>query len=985
MHLRNLIDKNVTELALNLRSNILNRLQEIQGNKVFSYDEKGLLIARARQAAYVTMGELQTSIRERLSPAPAPTAGRWFYAFVAVITIVLVTTLMLSKCVNFKHELRNRFQYYVSKYMHATNHVTTRGEVERSTFNEAPTVKVKPAFIHSHATSAAARSTASATAQNIAYLLGKVPYMVQESRSDQRKHMEGTRTWYWDKDVTVEPCEDVERPDHLPIHVDSDYYMDMHHYLTDRPRTVMVATFQPEQAAAVRGDYSYTFEKNHEVVYSVGGSGTYRHKIWNYNVDCFSVYRRWFGVRIVSATYLVERRRTSQDHELILLQPVAYWTGIPAMFSYLIESRILTRLEPSIGDYVRLEIQRNGEHQMSTAIAGQYICATIPVEIDNTMCTTERVSKYDLSAAAVECALGPPSQDPEVIAQRKQAAVILTAFHRSGIATPKTGVVFPARDAVRRYQFGAYEEDAKPSLVAFMSPFVHESYAPDKTRGNDQRSVDSRIEAVRADNTTTPFLAQVMAEFVDKLAPVPNVLHPYDHEEVFNKQIRPSQRTLLHQAMHVMGETQRIIKSFVKAESYSKLGDPRMISTINPRDKLEYSRYTYSMASYMKSMRWYAFGLTPRETAQRVADVCSMAKTIYLTDFSRFDGTISPALRDLERMVYLRLFNAAWAYDIVGLHNSQFGLRARTTTGVKYDTGTSRCSGSPETSLLNSTDNAFVTFLSFRMTKMKGEFLSADEAWRKLNKCLFGGDDGLNSDVDPAAYLKACSMLGLRSKITPLARNASGVSFLARVYSPNVWNGDVNSCCDIRRQLSKFHSCTGLPEDVKNIDKLVEKCRGYYMSDKNTPVIGPFVTRVVMLSASYATNPAAKAAAPWTSNSQVDEQYPNDVGSWAQDLLQRQLPQLNLSTFDRFLETCLTLEDCLVPPLLQEPTAPEPVDAVVVLDGQTVHPEKPSAARKQVQSRTKAGTTSQLPPKPPATRGRSELVGRQRKLPPAAN
>ena len=172
--------------------------------------------------------------------------------------------------------------------------------------------------------------------------------------------------------------------------------------------------------------------------------------------------------------------------------------------------------------------------------------------------------------------------------------------------------------------------------------------------------------------------------------------------------------------------------------------DPRAISQIEGPVKLAYSQFIYALSDALKGFEWYAFGKTPRKIAERIAQLCFRAEShADNTDYSRQDGRVNEVVRLFERMLMLALFHPSFHVEMLKLMRSQTGLRARTTFGVKYDTGYARASGSPETSAFNTILNAFIAYLAFRMTRVDGRYLKPEEAWARLG--IYGGDDSLTT------------------------------------------------------------------------------------------------------------------------------------------------------------------------------------------------------------------------------------------------
>jgi hypothetical protein len=868
-----------------------------------------------------------------------------------ILTLTFSLPLVIGLHRMFAFDWRSPFQHLASLVAYHTNLCKFDADLIRSTFNGTPLVHQKPTDGHTHGVSAAHRSTATLTVERIANAMGMHAYFYQRSRCDERAGRDGLRTWWWAKDFTTEPVYTLPGSSSLVVHIDTDYHVDMPSMLIENFQPTVLYTFQPDHAACVRSDYSYTFDAQSNVHYSVHGGGQFSHRVWNYGLDHFTVVKRFLGLPLDVATYLVDKRRVSEDHYLILLTPIARWSGPSALLSYFFSSKVLQPLRVAAGEFLRLVLVSPDCHQISTARVMTHAHATVPVEVDDTIGNLIRVSKNELTMPSVESALGPHPDDKDEVVTRRQQAAILTAYHRTLCTTPPD-VVFPVADSVHRYQYGKYDSEAKPSMVAFMSPMLHESYAPDRTVGNERRAVQSRILDPKSTITeVTPFLHKCMQEFAERLIPVPHLLHPVDYETVTEHQPRPTQRAILTLSETLLADGLRICKSFLKTESVAKPADPRLISTINPVDKRTYSGYMYSFVTLLKHMPWYAFSRPPSGIASAVAVACSDANTVAKTDFSRFDGSLSVVLRELERVCLLRAFAPAYHSELAEVHGAQFNMRGVTTQGEKYDTGAARLSGSPETANFNSLDNAFSSYVAYRKTICEGRYLTPDEAWALLLRCLFGGDDGLVRNMDPKVYVSACTSLGLIPKIELVRRGEFGVMFLARVYSPDVWFGDLNSCCDVLRQLSKLHVSRHLPPKVTAEDKLVAKCRGYIMSDPNTPILGPFCHKVLALSAKVVLTPDVEQIAPYLAKFDAEVQYLNKPARWMDDYVSSL--GLDMPRFERWLTGVHTLHGLLSPPLLREPKPFDKVTETVVVDKQTHYGKE----QKALPARTKRSLT----------------------------
>lgn len=884
-----------------------------------------------------------------------------FLVFVSLAGVVIANVIVLY--IN-GHTYGEIVQTYLTQFL-ARVAIDSQllAEDMRSQFNDLPIPELRRAKDHTHPNSAADRSGASAFIDLLGPLFGRTPYFVQKSRADERNHREGSRTYYWTKDLTSSPGLFMPDDDSLLAFVDVDQYIDMPYLLLTQFKPAVIYTFQPHAVARSTGEFAFTFNAYDEVEYKVVGGGMYKHQVWNYGTDHLIIECRVYGVLLSVATFLVDRRKTSDDHEIILLTPLKKWL-FPFCYLVNLEGRTLQRLKVVHGKFLRLTMHQAGGPTISTGLVGGYIEATIPASIDDMIASIGRMSKHDLTKPQVMSHVNGDDQK----------AVILVEYHRSGLAT-KPDYVFPVPDSIRRYQFEPknFDPDAKPALVPFMSPIIHGCFAPDMCKSNEKQAVKGRVEDIRETTVPTSFLYKVMMEFAERLIPVPHQLDPVDYDVVWEKQGRPSQRHILEAASWSGPKYDQTIKSFVKKEAYANPNDPRLISPICGEDKLEYSRYTYAFTEILKETKWYAFGITPRQTAERVTTVCMHAEhKIFLGDFSRMDGHVSPAFRIFERVCSLRAFRRKYHKEFASLHESQYGRNAVTTHGVKYRTGTARQSGSPETACFNSAGDAVIIFTGLRMTKRNGRFLNANEAWDALG--IYGGDDSMTADVDLATMQRAAKLWGQKISGDEILRGAVGVKFLARCYGPDVWFGDNNSCCDMKRQLAKFHATVCLQSNVTPAMKLLEKCRSFYLTDRKTPVIGQLVTGVMRAVGGMeyveeklkGVKDQLRPMRHWLADVDLADQYPNRRADWMVFLLRTQIPTFDLIRFVKWLENVVDnivakrealsanpqvavdpiqylLNSFLSPPLCAEPLPISLPKKAVVIDDEVMIPPEDSA------------------------------------------
>lgn len=829
-------------------------------------------------------------------------------------------------------------QYAKTKVMRVLmTEPVNRPEVVRNAFNDLPLTEFRTSTAHTHPIAAADRSSASSFIDRLGPVLGRTTYFVQRSRADERNGRPGSRAYYWSKDLNAEAAPLVLPANPLVAFVDVDQYVDMPQFLSDNVHPTVLYTFQPDSVAKVTENYSYSFNADNTVDYHVSGGGKFVQEVWNYSTDHLLLRRTILGIPFRAVAYLVDRRQTSPDHELIMFTPQGSWGWLGAwLATSWLTGRQLTRLQPAQPNgYTRLVTSSTKGVMVSTGRPGSYACANIPIAADDTISVIARTSKYDLTM---------PQVMSFVEGDKIQAAALLD-YHRN-VSQKQDGkaekppVVCPVGDAVRRYQFKPelFDPEAKPSMVAFMTPMIHGAFCPDMTKGNEEQCVQERVLKVQPKTLPiTPFIAKCMEEFCNLLIrdDVKHSLDPVDDDEVLDRQNRPQQRRIL--AVNETVEAKRDGQMFLKKEAYANVKDPRPITQINGHDKREYSKYLYAFEAVLKMQPWYAFGKTPKDIAARVCEVVKDAIKAANSDFSRFDGHGSNLMRELERRVLLRAFRVQYHDELMELHRSQFQLKCYATFGTKYQSKYSRLSGSPETSLFNTLVNAFVAFLCLRMTKQNGIFFDAKEAFARLG--VYGGDDGLTADVEPMVYKRAASMIGQDLTVTPVARGQLGIKFLSRVYSPFVWEGDTTSCCDLPRQLSKFHVTVSLPSTVTPVMKLLEKTRCFILTDEHTPIIGDFCKAVLSVHRGPTIEADGKLSqvSTWWSKYDKESQYPNSPADWLQEYTAEALPNFDMKKFTTWVQQATTYEQLLKPPTFEEPV-PAKSGAPVVVDQQLILP-----------------------------------------------
>lgn len=842
-------------------------------------------------------------------------------------------------------------------------------EVLRDWFSKLEFSDVRPYANHTHGDAASKRTIGSNFIAELARITGKPAVYFQGSASDLRKGRSIERDWYWAKDLGIPlsrrpPSMTKESLTPLAM-VDVDEHVDnLEHMLSVDPRPYLLYTFVPSAAAKDKGDYTYRFMQDGSVEYVVAGGGIYHHKLWDFSHDSIMVEGYEFDLQCAllgcvaikhTAFYKVERRNVDVDHQVILLVPMKRWSSPVSLFTWVIpfakiaadtiSAPRLTRLNPVVGEYVRVQVMTQKGLAVSTAGVGQFSCVTVPIAVDEEARFKHALTKEKLSVAMTKASMSAAGGDVN-------GAEILTAFHREQGVT-KQPTVFNTHDGVRTYQFlpklADLDPEVLPSMDSFMKPLFDNAFAPSRSKGNDLRAVSKRVLEVKSAAKLTPFLRDMVQQFV-KLLQLNVNQFPVDEDEVYRRQSKPTQRVILENANYSSSTGHADV--FMKRECYPKVGDPRMITTIDGADKKGYSAFIYALYDVIKLLPWFCSGMKPIDVSKRVASIAENSLWLAETDFSRMDGRVSVVLRFLEEEMMRTFFHPSLHEQMMKLMHSQTWLKCRSKFGVSYNSQYARASGSPETTVFNTVAACFVIFLAF---VLQGK--APAQAYEKV-VCsgAFQGDDGLNADLKISCAEEAAKMVGQKLEVKIVPRGEL-VTFLARYYGPNVWFGETDSCCDIRRQLGKFHTAVRVENDVRARQiKLREKAFAFWLTDENTPVLGKFVKRVLDLSPVHhekteGTGEVYKnILGIWNSDIEKEFQFESrkdDLG-WKRQLLEKQIPEYSIVDFETWIDSCKTLEDLMSAPNFArgDPVHPGGDEHVVVDNDIIPPPERKTKTRR---------------------------------------
>jgi len=706
----------------------------------------------------------------------------------------------------------------------------------RQVFMRTPVNLSKVESNHSHPLSAAARSGENNFLMSVASRCGLKPYCYSMSKSDQRKNLDGSRLYYFPKDLKMESQCDVIQPNHMICMTDVDYYVNINEilggFLPKFANCVAISTFAPQEPAGTAKEFSWSTE-NDEVHVQINGLAYYPHKLWDYTRETLCIHR-WWGCTV----YSVERRvGTNQTRSLLFINPLR---TIMAPFSYIMQGNALER---KVTTYDRINWTRSFDreglvHYLSLNKKGSVSCVEIQ---DNAFCSALirlENSKTDILQGNVERIFSAAK-----VAEPAFAAGLFVQLF------PKIGKYpnlhnFGVIPDTHTYQAVSplLTEDGKPSMRRFMNPIVDKAWAPAVSLNNDTAMIEGRIDSVAPRATPIkPFYSQMcFNEFVELVVGEHrNTLHPVSFDVVNERQPRPSQRSLFRRAIDWLGLGQYVISSFQKKEAYNKIAPPRNISTVPTDQKIRMSSFTYSFYdNFLSKQEWYAFGKPPKELVMAVRRVVEAFESVDGSDISRLDGSVNQLLGDVYSAIMLGMFDVSYLVELAELLESARYADGYTSQNVKYNTGTSTPSGDPITAGRNTIILAFCYYCVLRSMGF-----SPSEAYKKLG--LFGGDDGLQGGVTAVKVEEVFKDLDLLVKRDTFLKGQP-VKFLGRVFL-DPWTTD--TCfADVPRQLGKLHLTGSNALIVSDHVVMRRKAEAFLVTDPNTPLLSEWAKFVMRMT-----------------------------------------------------------------------------------------------------------------------------------------
>jgi len=693
----------------------------------------------------------------------------------------------------------------------------------RSRFNDFrekfKTFPMNHAEAHTHPQSAILRSAMASFMADLAVKVGYKPYHVSCAKSD---NYQGSRYFYNPKDLTIPYKNDKIEENTALIFTDVDYYADMPTWLT-LMKPILIYTLVPTKMSNRTKEYSYHFEKN-MLVYNVKGGATYKHKLWVYEGDTLS-----FEHNGDFYTYHVDQRTVPEDpdHRYICLIPAAKIsyphsilmtaTGNLKRFrnkGYLYDPITDTVSIETASQYHSVELKGLVYNAIKERMANK-TSPPIIADIERIL-QTSKTPEAGLIAPLLFNAMG----------MKLERNVVYTSSMVSNFHPIVEGAMT--------------NEDGAPMGENASSNLVYPGAAyPTNSQASDIATVRGRVDKPRNNKTPPSYYKSHANDFLSQLIRKDRVGTPWQVHQVEKEQDKVAQKARTEAIKHtVCIDSTNTIKSFVKSEAYSTANDPRNISTMSHETTLMMSCFTYPFKEQiLKTMPFYSPGMTPDQITERLKELTTK-EGVLLTDYSRFDGSISEWL---QQYIVRAAYNRWLTYDQSGEFDKWwakvFTKKGVTKNGVHYDAGWGTRSGSPITTDGNTMINAFIMYVALRKSG-----LNIRQAFNSLG--LYCGDDGYTMNRNNLKYCLEETVKELGLGVEVEVRKTGPYPYCGRLFlSPDI---TPDSFQDLKRTLPKLHLVSRGPETIEQ--RLTNKAAGYLVTDPKTPLLSDWAKKVIELT-----------------------------------------------------------------------------------------------------------------------------------------
>nr|QYF49951.1 MAG: RNA-dependent RNA polymerase [Xinjiang mountain noda-like virus 2] len=700
-----------------------------------------------------------------------------------------------------------------------------------------------------HARSGAIRDSARAAITNAVTSAGFLIHEISPAKQSTPDSVEHRQ--YAPSDL--HRCVEAENPppNSIVVGIDVDYYFEDFELVLGSGNPAIFFTFNPISVSGNDCDSQFRIVDN-VVVYDVGNGGRWIHRVWNWNsVGEFITTRALYGWKDWLLSFLgietiwihkVEVTRpwaNAQNRAIVVLLPQYKVRQFKHIESTLYGTRSIRRMVYSDGNkagWNRLVYaDQAGVLQVSLGRQAEDYSITMKKTtfdvlnaIDNPLSVSSRMTQMKLHT------------DPEFM------ALFLQYSGKSDIeffpteCLGKTALAAPAR-----WPISPNVNIDKPKVKGrkfAASILTTEDCIPMNISEAFSESIDKRVTFVANKIVPTEDIAHLLVHFIRLV--VGDIVNgaPYDVETTREKLTKPSQTLAINRIIDTIDiDFRLLIEGFGKLEAAAKPG--RVVSSFADfRFIFLFSSFTLAFRDRVlhqeHNKHWFMPGRTPQEIAKAVQEYCSNVEMPLEGDYSNFDGRVSEwCQRNVMNAVYFRHFDQSFHAELRKFTNALITCPARSKKfHFYYESGTGVKSGSPTTCDLNTVLNAFIQFVAVKKTLPD---LTHEEAFQQIG--LAFGDDSLFDQRFKHHYQLAAGKLGMELKCEEYD-HAKGVTFLARVFpSPTTTS---TSFQDPLRTWRKLHLTTR-DLNVPIADAAVDRCEGYLVTDKHTPVTGAFCSMIV--------------------------------------------------------------------------------------------------------------------------------------------
>jgi len=739
-------------------------------------------------------------------------------------------------------------------------------DVRRILENQIKNVPIfRASKAHTHPEAAGERSGVNVFLQKLATQAGYEPYNVSMSKQDMLNGQVGSRNYYCPKDYAMEARHDKVTIHTCFIFTDVDFNVDMNKYLRYF-KPILMYTVVPTSAGCHDKEFAFFFKDN-KIHYSVQGGSKYVHQLWDYCGDVITVVDKHKNLLCFHLTQHV--LKDSPHRRIITILP---YCSVPFPYYKMNDQQPLRRkiLNSNGVSFIDCETDNN----LSLAIEGSSDAILISKKTYKALQIKKETASTPLKTGDIEFILYKNAEDKRDITN--DACILYNILMANCKVTPNmigTNII----PTYYQSMSPLVHEEVKPPCQIVTSPLVtYPALFPAQTYNNEVAAVTGRVDKPRNDVKMPLRYEHYSNEFAKLMIPVPHQGRPISMEEVIKLQNKPMQRARIREVDHILGpEPSNKLKSFVKSEAYSAPNDPRVITTNAAALTTRMSAFTYAAKEdFLKKLDFYGPCKTPADVHDRMKMIGDTG--FIISDYNRFDGSISRDLQfEVVNKIYNRWLNLGRDRDEWNaMFHQVFIQRAYTRHGFSYDPGFGTRSGSPVTTDGNTMINAFISYSALREIGF-----NPDEAWSRLG--LYVGDDGLNQNIPGLveSLNGVVNDLGLKIEMVQTTPDES-ITFAGRTFPRPLTSNTSHQ--DIERTLPKLHVSSN--KCVKPEEAAYNRAAGYYVTDKETPLIGTWARKVLFITGKLGEFEKVKDREELLKDSMTtEERYKIANGSWPQE------------------------------------------------------------------------------------------------------